>query len=398
MSRPISIPAASDQPSRLEALDGLRGLAALCVVLGHTIAVAFPILGWGPIPVGSFPGLQAAVWNSPLQIFCNGGPWVCVFFLLSGFVLSRAAEFSRADLITLSLRRYARLTVPSFFACLFALACLSLFPTSAAQIERATGHTFLAVTNGALDTGLLQFLRTTLVELYRGNVIKLDPPLWTMRVELLGSIGTYLLVRMLPRRVQVAAAALWLLLCLKIGGPTLFYAMFPIGLMFERAWRAGHLRTHSWIWLVPLAIGVALGGHPWFVPMLKPFAERFGEATVTNFVASISATGLFLTVLIGAPVQRILTSAPAQFVGRNSFALYLLHFPLLAGPFAAAWAAEAAAGKIIAWSIAGAFFVTVFAGAALFTRAIDAPLLAALHRVVLFRRRSLVAPAASQPL
>jgi peptidoglycan/LPS O-acetylase OafA/YrhL len=376
-------------------LDGLRGLAALCVVLGHTIAVAFPILGWGPIPVGSLPGLQAAVWNSPLQIFCNGGPWVGVFFLLSGFVLSRAAEFSRADIVTLALRRYARLTVPSFFACLFALACLSLFPTSGAQIEHATGHTFLAVTNGALDTGALQFLRTTLVELYRGNVVRLDPPLWTMRIELFGSLGTYLLVRMLPRRAQVAAAVLWLLSCLNLGGPTIFYAMFPVGLMFERAWRAGHLRHRGWLWLAPLAVGFALGGHPWFVPMLKPFADRFGDVTVTNFIASLSATCLFLAVLIGAPVQRILTSAAAQFLGRNSFALYLLHFPLLAGPFAAAWAAEAAAGKIVAWSIAGAFFVTVFCCSVLFTRAIDAPLLAALHRVVLFRRRSILAPAAA---
>ncbi|GIL41731.1 acyltransferase family protein [Roseiterribacter gracilis] len=376
-----------DSSSRIDALDGLRGVAALCVVLGHTIAVAFPVIGWGPIPVGSLAAAQTAVWNSPLQIFCNGGPWVCVFFLLSGFVLTRAAERSRANLPTLGLRRYLRLTVPSFVACLFGLACLALFPTAGNDMRVATGHTFLAVTDGALDTNLLHFLRTTLLDLYRGRMVKFDPPLWTMQIEFFGSLGIYLLVRLIPARARIAVAVLSIPCCLYVAGQSVFYAAFPLGFLFERAWRAGQLRHMRWIWLLPLAVGVAFGGD-WLLGPQTSLRERYGELTVANLIATISAIGLFLAVLLSARLQRLLTSRPGQFLGHNSFAIYLLHFPLLAGPFAAWWVVEATSGKIVGWSIASVFLATLFACATIFTRFVDQPLLAWLHRIVLFPRRT----------
>ncbi len=125
--------------------------------------------------------------------------------------------------------------------------------------------------------------------------------------------------------------------------------------------------------------------------MQTRLAARYGDLTVVNLLATISAVGLFLSVLLGAPLRRLLSSRPGQFLGRNSFALYLLHFPLLAGPVAAAWTAEATAGKIVAWAIAVCFLAVLFGCAALFTRTIDTPLLAALHRIVLSPRRTAAA-------
>ncbi len=159
--------------------------------------------------------------------------------------MSRAAEFSRADLATLALRRYARLTVPSLVACLFALVCLSLFPTAANDLGVATGHTFLAVTNGALDTNILRFLRTTLIDLYRGGVVELDPPLWTMRVELFGSLGIYLLVRLVPRSWQALLAVAATLFFLRGGGAALFYAAFPIGFLWRARLAYGTSAQHA---------------------------------------------------------------------------------------------------------------------------------------------------------
>src|SRR4249920_301079 len=81
---------------KLGYMDGLRGVAAFVVVLHH-FALTFR------------PELVAAV--SPLTLLFAGHFAVCIFFVISGFVLSyKFFETSRADVVTSgAVRRYFRL-------------------------------------------------------------------------------------------------------------------------------------------------------------------------------------------------------------------------------------------------------------------------------------------------
>ena len=65
------------QPQRIDYFDSLRGLAALAVLLGHSFIFQWPpaVAKWA-----SFPILHLAV---------DGRAAVAMFFVLSGFVLSR---------------------------------------------------------------------------------------------------------------------------------------------------------------------------------------------------------------------------------------------------------------------------------------------------------------------
>ena len=71
-------------------LDGLRGCAA-CVVLFGNHAIAL---------------------NSPLLGFFNGNAAVCVFFVLSGYVLTDLSRRSELTLPAQAVRRYFRLVGP----------------------------------------------------------------------------------------------------------------------------------------------------------------------------------------------------------------------------------------------------------------------------------------------
>jgi len=72
---------------REPALDSVRGLASVAVVLHHAFLVLEPDYLW--------PSVLLKWWN-PLRILIIGRPAVILFFALSGFVLALAIENDRS--------------------------------------------------------------------------------------------------------------------------------------------------------------------------------------------------------------------------------------------------------------------------------------------------------------
>ena len=75
---------------KLRYLEGIRGLAAIIVVLHHYILAFYPAMSSANETqihneTSYFEEVMAQI---PLNIFYNGGFAVCIFFILSGYVLS----------------------------------------------------------------------------------------------------------------------------------------------------------------------------------------------------------------------------------------------------------------------------------------------------------------------
>jgi peptidoglycan/LPS O-acetylase OafA/YrhL len=98
-------------------LDGLRGLAALTVVFLHYVTAFYPAFvtaNYSQIHTKS--GIELFIAKSPLDIFYAGNFAVCIFFVLSGYVLSmKYFQFKNQNiLIKSAIKRYFRLVIPVF--------------------------------------------------------------------------------------------------------------------------------------------------------------------------------------------------------------------------------------------------------------------------------------------
>src|ERR1700741_4157400 len=103
---------------RLHQLDGLRGIAALTVVVFHYLSAFVPALT--PDQTKNPHWLS----DTPLAVTFNGPFAVVVFFVLSGFVVSKAALGQGPLPLTIALR-YLRLTIPMLVSVLLAWLLLT---------------------------------------------------------------------------------------------------------------------------------------------------------------------------------------------------------------------------------------------------------------------------------
>lgn len=158
------------EKNRIEALDGLRGVAALTVVFLHVALVTTH-------PTGT-------VWwilnTTPLGIVRAGVAAVWVFFVLSGYVLSRR-HFAGTRLVPRSYypRRAVRLYLPVLASAVIALAA------------RVVPHRAFADSSGFVSSHvptprLVPVLRS--LSLLTDTDKSLNGPWWSLRWEVLFSI------------------------------------------------------------------------------------------------------------------------------------------------------------------------------------------------------------------
>ncbi|WP_163907558.1 acyltransferase family protein, partial [Proteus mirabilis] len=79
----------SNNPNKLLAVEGVRGLACLMVLLSHLTSIFFPYLhSQKPELIKS--SFDETLFNYPLGFLYSGTSAVYIFFCLSGFILTYA--------------------------------------------------------------------------------------------------------------------------------------------------------------------------------------------------------------------------------------------------------------------------------------------------------------------
>jgi peptidoglycan/LPS O-acetylase OafA/YrhL len=359
-------------------LEGLRGIAAIQVVLLHFCT-------------GFLPDFAEHAWP-PLRVLFDGHTAVYVFFLISGAVLT--PSFARPGPILAKLsKRVARLGIPVAAAAIFAAALLALMPQShvlAAALSRSgwlamdssgaatLGHLFREI---GLDSVLLGYRETTLFSPMADHMPpmeqSLDAPFWSLHLESYGSLLVLALVRLRVRSVWLHRAAI-AALALMFGTHPMF--LFVLGhLSAPLLARLPSARLGA-LGVALLVLGAALcATKDWrMVEFIRIWLSRgeFGSApNLFQFQSQIGALALYCGVLLCPAARRLLTRDACCYLGRLSFGIYLLHFPIMFTLSAAAFV-ELRRSLPYAASVAGAFAVLVIltlAAAVLFERWIDRP-------------------------
>lgn len=362
---------------RIKAFDGLRGVAALSVAIYHYLCLIHPT--W----VADMASEPKPVVDTPLYFFWNGAFAVALFFVLSGYVIAAAAERRTVGFISMALTRYLRLTVPAAASCLLAWFLLSLFPNAtqvlASSIDQPSRWLQFTYQNYTGSVG--DVLREGFLDIYSFGKSRLNNVLWTMRIELFGSVGLFLIYGIFSGRYRVLALIVASLLLPPITEPS--YLAFGLGALVFEAHRNGLLDkflNRSIFPVILLVAAIALsfpgdGAHtrsdlPWIQEDLQ-WGEHRG------FLHVIGATLLILSTLYINVLRTFLDRPTLVWLGQISFSLYLVHVPILYTIVAYARIETTLHSSVIfACFLAGSTAIAV-----IFERTVDLPLLKVLPRI-----------------
>jgi peptidoglycan/LPS O-acetylase OafA/YrhL len=340
-------------------LEAIRGIAALIVVCWHCALGFFPdITGTGPSSIiGRF-------WFGIL----NGPGAVVYFFVLSGFVLTMP-YFQRRDgsiVMRAALKRVPRLAGPIFVCVLLSYLLAIAGAYSYQEAAAASGSLWLqrdAFGFSGMEPGFLFALRQAVFGALFAGEVGYDPPLWTMPIELYGSM----LVFLLAAAIGAAERRRWLLAVLMVTLSLLFF--FPLFSSYFRAFLVGmglsYLLARRRIalpgWAAGILVIVSLGlagyvpgrGDYASVAAMLPF--KIKGMHVTIFAAAM----LVLAVQTCKPLGAFLSRPLFRFLGAISFPLYLIHLPILLSAGSAVYLAVAAWESGIPPGLAASLVVVV---------------------------------------
>lgn len=288
---------------RYAALDGLRGWAAFAVVLSHVAAMTWiPYLERFKSP---------ALWEKAL--WSLGAPAVDVFFVLSGYVVSKAIIEREKTYGKYLLSRMIRLYPVAWCAVI-----LGLFARYVVQ-QQGFETTALNLLKKPLEPNDVMGIMTLVAPI--PNADKINPPLWTLVVEMQVAMVMPILATIALKKPKLLA----------ISG---VYVPMILAYLF---------RNDYWFLFSGFMIGAALYGMKQKIPQApKPnilfafFLVGLMARTITGLddpmmriPCAIAAAGVILAVKQGAG-NRFLENKISSFLGRISYPLYAVHWPIMA--------------------------------------------------------------------
>ncbi|KAL2068152.1 hypothetical protein VTL71DRAFT_16250 [Oculimacula yallundae] len=352
-------------------LDGLRGVAALIVVFQHLIQVPYPAFVNGrhliqvPYPVyGNGFASTDENWHFMqlpfLRLTYTGGPMVAIFFVISGFALSsKGIQLIRSQspslfrvLASTTFRRGVRLWLPSIAVSFigFLLQRMGLLVDDPAHLADTTFSeevkSFIAYLNGLVN--VYTWKR------FRGFYNK---PLWTIPMEFRCSMVIFLCLLGLSRTKTMVRIGIELLIIVHASYNDRWDVIPFIGglLIAEQHWyrkeeaassnvlladashnstpeQPSQTRRMKMFYYMVLVLGLFISSFPKHKGCQTPGYEWFckidNHQPMTEKWRYTSAYGAFLIVISISnlpAVQSIFTTSLASYLGKISFAFYLVH-------------------------------------------------------------------------
>lgn len=345
---PFSKPVVAATRLRLHYLDGMRGLAAVAVVLGHAQLQS----GWHG---------GSSAWSHVqillIRAVTNGRAAVAVFIVLSGYCLmipvARSVEgVLRGGVLSYFKRRARRILPPYYCALALILLTTSLTPASGLDSVAQWRDAYPLFTPSAIISHLF------LIHNWKpGWIFKIDPPAWTVATE--WQIYFFFPALLHSWRKFGSGWTVFIAFCIGLipyfvshhgeGASPWFLGLFTLGMAaasinFSERYKTLQSRL-PWGWFISCIAAVALLLDNLYI--VPPFNRSVHDALdnsphcfwlINSMVGLATACLLvFCTRSVGERPQSArpfilwLLERPAfVFVGSFSYSIYLIHDPILA--------------------------------------------------------------------
>ncbi len=298
-------------PNRIYQLDSLRGLAALSVVIHHSL-LSIPVF-LTAIDHRTIPIFISLMTYSPFHLFWEGGAAVILFYVLSGFVLALPYYENRAlSYSNYLLKRICRLYIPYITSiCISVLLMMILSSHGINGLSTWFNAMWNHIPNASDWISLL--LVTDIHATHNVNTV-----VWSLIYEMQISIIYPFLV------FGVNRSKLWVVV-LFIFGLHLFKiriaryaALFIIGCLLAKhreyiSIYISKLNNLSTVIFIIIAIFLYLA--EWLIPI------RLN----TNIFVGIGSALIIALALGNFHIQKFLSYSPILYLGKISYSLYLVH-------------------------------------------------------------------------
>lgn len=310
-------------------LEGLRGLASLIVVFNHMAVAFYPALYNGNInQIHTRNSLEIFISKNPLNIIFNGNTAVCIFFILSGYVLTNKF-FKTQDnniIISSALKRYIRLAIPIFVSILFVFILMKLnmfYNITAAELSKSDfwlGQ-FWKFNPSVWDMIYNSFYKVMLIGDSSFNTV-----LWTMNTELLGSFLVFitaLFIYRIKRRYVLYIPLLYIFF-------NTYYFAFLLGLILSDLDTNNKFLNYINKWYLNILIvicGLFLASYPTGIntkdTIYNFITYSFCNSYMLNHI--IGSFMIMISIINSRFLQTLFSNKIFVFLGKISFPMYLLH-------------------------------------------------------------------------
>ena len=319
---------------KINYLNGLRGVAAINVMIMHFFVALAPAMVYGSKYPSHFGSLDQIFSTTPLGLIGAGNFSVCIFFVLSGYVLTQKFFKTKENNIIISsaVRRYPRLFIPVFAAVMlsYLLASAGLYRYYIETMMVSAGSNYRHYWTFTPD--ILEAIKQAVwTSFFAGGTIQYNPVLWTMTIEFYGSMLVFtmaLIFGSLRNRwtFYFAAAVLFI---------NSYYLAFVIGMVFADVFNSKKplFKTDNRIILFIILIsGLFLGSYP-ESPLVNNSLYGFldnGLFESPKATYHIIGSGMIMYVLLNSKgLQHVFSSPVPLFLGKISYSMYLVHFPIM---------------------------------------------------------------------
>lgn len=173
------------EKNKIEWIDGLKGFGCMTVVFLHLLACILPDAQNGAVKyVNAMGGCYNFIQLTPINIFFNGSFFVYIFWMISAYLMVA----SKKNIFEREIRKFLRLFIIVFVVSIVAFVLFKCGCYYHLKAGNFIENSFWINERDYSKYGLVQFLREILWNDWLGGISYLIPPLWTMKVELIGCV------------------------------------------------------------------------------------------------------------------------------------------------------------------------------------------------------------------
>ena len=306
--------------NRLPFLEGIRGLAALYVVIGHICTLSDPRLPAGRIS-------HSPIWLQRIMgAFSYGHLAVAAFIVLSGFCLELSL-FARENGVIHSLSRFykrrSQRILPPYYACL----AISIYVALTITVKQfgIPFEQYLPVDNNTILSHVFLVHNFSLDWMYKINGV-----LWSIAIEVqlyvlfpLFVLGINKLGRLIT--LTLAGGISYLAIAFVPGAPKLYpwyLALFVVGMVSAhlafKPMKAGRMPALGSIFAILCISGA---GYAVFRQWPLYASDLFGGCAIAGLCYALTGSQR-------GPLFQLLVWRPVVVLGAFSYSLYLMHHPI----------------------------------------------------------------------